>query len=543
MRNNIRKTRGILLFMGIAAVLVAIFSLFSPQTTSLARAHAWSMSDAVLAVSPTPTSVPTFSDIITNTEKSFIDPILALLNFAAAILIAILVVLLMRRFLQFARTTNLVVDPFTNATGEDTFGKTLGGLHQLARKFLVDEMNALQARMRLYKNIGPNGYNVPIPPVPEGTSDTQLSDLLKSLKDITTKEVSTAVQLLSLVFVPRGTKVTSTLHCLGDDSRAAFSLEVIDLQGQQEPVMYTIREPLSGKKLTVDQLGERYYKMLPAVMRWLAIELARGSMMTQAPRPSDTRERYEAQVYNLIGAFYSASGQSYGGYPFFYDLAIQDFTRAYECRKHWYQPYENLAITYSLKGQNDEENAKHHFAQSLSYYNRALQELSHSGNGISKDRQPKEKIERRIEIGRAIVQARTGDTTLISKAIESIEQMKQAWKINEEEDYNELYNLASFYALVHKQPHDTTVAGTSQQNAYFYLSYSLVRERLDDNKLNDIWQWALEDPDFASIRNKLEDLEEALSQELNKTPTLPTLKGPAFAQAISNTLQQAQIIS
>ena len=519
-----------------------------PQTALLTKAHVSSTFDATTTPSLTPTSTPTLSVAITNAEKSLFDPILAFLNFAAALLIAFLVFLLVWRFVSLVRITNLVVDSFIDATGDDSFNKMVRGLHQAAREALVDEINKLQKRIQKnMRSLGPSGYQLPTKsPVPEGTTDTQLSDLLKSLKDATSGEISTAVQLMSLVFVPRGTRVSSTLHCLDDKHpKAAFSLEVMDLRGQKEPIMYTIREALDpSQKATTLPLGERYYKMLPIVMRWLAIELARRSMEAQVPRASYKRKHYQAQVSNFIGAFYEASGQSYTEYPFFYQLAVQDFQQAIEYDDQWYQPYENLADTYSFLGQADQANSMDYFNQSLSYYRKTLDHLSYLGRDTSYNQQTKKNIKRRIEIGQATTQARTGNSKLVSEATQKIGQVMQDWKeIDSVKDTDLLYNLACCYAVIGKQSHDVSVVATAKQKAYLYLAYSLVREYLQDDKTGDLWKYAPQDPDFASIHDKLPRLLKALQQKLDEDSHLLHLKDSSIAKEIRNTLQEAQLIS
>lgn len=554
MRSSLHKTKHIFFVIAIVAFLTVSVGIAFPQAAPLPKALA-TFTLMTATPSPTSTSTPNWSDAITNAEKSIFDPILALLNFAAAFTLAILVFFLLQRFLSLVRKTNLVVDPFNDATGDDNFSKMTGGLYQVARECLVDEINELQKRIKENINIGPGGYQLPNKsPVPQGTTDTQMSDLLKSLKDATSGEVSTAVQLMSLVFVPQGTRVTSTLHCLDNGHpRAAFSFEVIDLGGRQEPVIYTIREPLipdtaqkapsSDTTQKAPTLGESYYKMLPVVMRWLAIELARRNMIAQAPRVPQKNKHYLTQVYNFIGAFYEASGQSYPDYPFFYDLAQHDFQQAIEFDKYWYQPYENLADIYSLMGQANQAKAKEYFSLSLSYYNRALSNLSNTRNGTNQDKQAKENIKRRIEIGQAITQARTDDSKLVSEAFQHIEQIRQNWKdIDSTKDDNLLYNLGSCYALILSQSQEATTIAKARKNAFIYLTYGLVREYQHHDKAGDLWNWVPQDTDFSSIHDKLSDLLTILQQKLDMDPALAQKTGSVFATAITETLKSAQLI-
>lgn len=231
-------------------ILISVFLVinldfvFVQAPAQMPAAIASTLPASTVTPTATATEPPTLSEIIAQTEKSVFDPIVALLNFAAALLITFLVFFLVRRIWRLSHTSNLLIDPFKNSTGNDELDKVLPGLTQLTRERLVQVLEQVGMRIEYYKNLRPDPNHSPAKfPVPEGVSDERLTNLLKSLQDVATGEVKTAVQLLNLIFLPRGTKVTTNLQSRGDmPATVGISLEVTDLQGQQEPTLYTIWE-------------------------------------------------------------------------------------------------------------------------------------------------------------------------------------------------------------------------------------------------------------------------------------------------------------
>jgi tetratricopeptide (TPR) repeat protein len=158
------------------------------------------------------------------------------------VLISALILFLLWRIWHLSSLSHLVIDTFTNATGNDDLNKVLPGLNQQTREYLVKELEDVRTRINMHKD---QDLDPLFPfPTPENTSDQQLTDLLKSLTDIPSGGWKTAVQLLHLVFTPRGTKVLTTLQSLGDTpTTLGISLQIMDLEGKQKPTLYTLWEP------------------------------------------------------------------------------------------------------------------------------------------------------------------------------------------------------------------------------------------------------------------------------------------------------------
>src|SRR2546423_686747 len=148
--------------------------------------------------SPTATPAPTLKDTISNTEKTVFDPIVTALSFLAAVLISVLVLVLLRNIWYFSGKSNLVIDTFINATGNDDLTKVLPGLNQLTRTYLEDRLKMVLTYINRYNDQGLERLN-DFPP-PEPTSNQQLDSLMKSLTDTTPGEMKTGAQLLNLVF-------------------------------------------------------------------------------------------------------------------------------------------------------------------------------------------------------------------------------------------------------------------------------------------------------------------------------------------------------
>lgn len=244
-------------FLGIIiiAFLVAVVGLFAYELYSFvtpAQAPSSPVTEpatptVVASPSPEVSPTPTIGQAITQVEKNIFDPITALLNFAAVSLIAILVIFLFQRIWHLTGISNLVLDAFNNATGKDDVSKLLPGLNGLTRERLARVLEEVRTRInsnRQSEKKDQEEFRLNKFPVPQQASDEQLSKLLTSLKDVSAGNVSTTVQLMSLIFTPRGTKVTVTLQSKAETpATLGISLEVMDLEGRQETKLRTIWEP------------------------------------------------------------------------------------------------------------------------------------------------------------------------------------------------------------------------------------------------------------------------------------------------------------
>jgi hypothetical protein len=222
------KTRA---FLTIAFLLFLILPLLLFWFASPAFVATPPLSHAPAVASPTVTPTPTpqtLGEKITQSEKNVFDPIVALLNYGAAVLITVLVLFLLWRIWHLSSLSNLVIDPFNNATGDEALGKALPGFNQLTREKLKPVLTKVHRHFNTFK--APDLDPLKPFPVPKDASDTQLTNLVKSLTEVASGAEKTVVQLLNLVFLPRGTRGIITLQSLGDTPpKLGISLQVVDL--------------------------------------------------------------------------------------------------------------------------------------------------------------------------------------------------------------------------------------------------------------------------------------------------------------------------
>ncbi len=316
----------------------------APALTAKAIASAISTSREL--PSPTATQPPTISEQITQAEKSVVDPSLAFLNFVAALLITLLVILIIRRIWYLSHTSNLIIETFKNSTSFEGLDKRLTGLSLLTRENLVQELESKRKVIEEYKNLRPNP-NRPPPKFepPKGASDEQLSNLLKSLQDVTTGEVKTATQLMNLVFLQRGTRVATNLQSLGDiPEKLGISFEVTDLRGQQEPTLYTIWEP-SNVKATSSSSPSGTHTIVSSLQ---------SNAVPVASAPNFKRQ--QAQPYYNLGVLLNRLGLFEDAIKYFEvalmrDTSYDEATRAWaECKSHL-QVQQSGASVYSVAKQ------------------------------------------------------------------------------------------------------------------------------------------------------------------------------------------------
>jgi tetratricopeptide (TPR) repeat protein len=234
-------------WLGLTHIPISTVNLFAAPSPT-AAASPIPTSTVLTSPTPTATSEPSASEkivaTISNFEKDVVGPILAVVNLIAVFVITGLGIFLFWRIILLTQKSILIIETITNSTGHDDLNKKLTGLTQLAREELVKTLEVMSYRIKHYGYLGPEEYK---PPekflIPVGASSDKLSTLLKSLQEATTGELKTAIQVINLMFPPRGTKVTITLQSKGDMHEIlGVSLEVTDLRSQQEPVLYTVWE-------------------------------------------------------------------------------------------------------------------------------------------------------------------------------------------------------------------------------------------------------------------------------------------------------------
>lgn len=188
----------------------------------------------------------------------------------------------------------LIIDNFKNATGEEKLDGVLPGLRQLARENLIEEIKSVQDKVKnetIVLEIQ-TYHLIHKPPLPE-TVDKQtqnsavdeqtkkllapkLTNLIDSLQKFTPDQIDLILQLLKVIFPPRGTIVTSILQSRGDfHHELGITFEIIDLKGDVPSEIFTRWEfaenQLSEQK---SNLKDRYHELLKSATKSLARKLS-----------------------------------------------------------------------------------------------------------------------------------------------------------------------------------------------------------------------------------------------------------------------------
>ena len=452
------------------------------------------------------TSKASFEQVLENldkVDKSFNRTVF----FLAKVIIILLSLAVIQRIiiLVASRSSQLIIDNLTNASGAEGMEFVLPGLSQLGRERLVREMKGVHQRLKEHINVnGLRTYRHPDKlPLPQTTPDERLSNLVASLNEFTPDEINPLVSLLKIIFPPYGTKVTSILQSQGEDyNRLGITFEVTDIQGHGASKLYTIWEEnktesvtdtviktvakTASKKVseTVDEekfelpvietypeLKDRFRLLLKPATRWLAVELSKREMLANVPwyYLGNWCKRYQSQIHNFFGVINYASAPTHGS--FFYQLAIEDLQAAVEFDPNWYQPYENLGDTYSTHGREFQESRRINLQrQAILQYEKALVRCED------------ETVRRRIKVGKAMAQLLTKDETLVKEAQKEIQLLEKQWNGESDLSSRFLYNLASWYAIFTAQNNGDE---QTKQKARQYLVYALLRDS-DRN----LWDWA-----------------------------------------------------
>ncbi len=456
------------------------------------------------------TSVIKLIDDLEVVEKNFTRIFMILVNIVVILLSLLIVyrVILM----IFQRSSQLIVDNFINASDAEEMTNVLPGISQLAREKLVGEMKGLHQRMKEHIiHQGPQSYHPPDKlPLPQTTPDQRLGEMVTSLSEFAPEQMHPAVNILKVIFPPFGTKVTSILQSQGKEyHRLGITFEITNIAGRLSSKLYTVWE--SEDSVSKEALKDRYRKLLGSAIRWLALELSRREMVAAVPwyHLGRKRDRYQAKIYNFFGALNLASAPTQG--KMFYYLAIEDLQQAIVLYPEWFQPYENLADTYSTFG--GETLGK----ECLNYQRQALLQYDLALNTCED-----ESVKRRIRIGKAMAGLMIGDVNLILEAKQEIEKLKNGWDETSELNTRFLYNLAAWYAIAHRTNAEVK---TALSLARRYLVYALVR-----NSEQTIWEWAGKDPDLQGICEDYAELKFIILKKLNEVPELPSLTGKNFTQ-------------
>ncbi|PMB17282.1 hypothetical protein, partial [Fischerella thermalis] len=457
---------------------------------------------ATPTVAPTTTVTPksSQSNKVRTSERKLSDTLAAVdkelttvVFFLAKIVVFLLSLLVIQRILVLIiyRSSQLIIDNFSNATGADEIESVLPGLSQLTREKLIREMKGVHQRVKQHiEKLGPETYRPPDKlPLPRSTPDQRLADLVASLNEFTPDQIDPVVQLLKVIFPPFGTKVTCILQSQGDDhERIGMTFEITDIEGRVASVLYTVWESPDRKIVNSSEeqskiaLKDRFRQLQRTATRWLAVELCRQEMVKAVPffYFGKSRKHYQARIHNFFGVLNQTSAQTHG--RFFYQLAIDDLQTSINLNPDWYQPYDNLAETYSLLARTEQGDRRIGNLQSaIAHYDEALKRVTEPN------------VQLRIKVSKAITQLLTGKEDLILAAKQEIQNLETAknWDATTVLNYRLLYYLACWYALAYRLDN----ADETQKRAYLYLTYSLARD-----KSRDFWEWVGKDPDLESIR-------------------------------------------
>ena len=497
------------------------------------------------------TSIEQVLENLDKIDKSFNRTVF----FLAKVIIILLSLAVIQRIiiLVASRSSQLIVDNFTNASGAEGMEFVLPGLSQLGRERLVREMKGVHQRLKEHINVnGLRTYRHPDKlPLPQTTPDERLSNLVASLNEFTPDQIDPLVSLLKIIFPTYGTKVTSILQSQGEDyNRLGITFEVTDIQGHGASKLYTIWEEEKTESVTdtviktvaksasktasrtvtdeefelpiietYPELKDRFRLLLKPATRWLAVELSKREMLANVPwyYLGNWCERYQSQIHNFFGVINYASAPTHGS--FFFQLAIEDLQAAVEFDPNWYQPYENLGDTYSTQGREFQENKRINLQrQAILQYEKALVRCED------------ETVRRRIKVGKAMAQLLTKDRTLVEEAQTEIQLLEKQWNAESDLSSRFLYNLASWYAIFTAQNNGDE---QTKQKARQYLIYALLRDG-DRN----LWDWASRDPDFQGVRERFTDLQYVLMKKLDKVHQLPEMTGERFVKHVGEILKE-----
>src|SRR5947209_16072725 len=152
----INRRLSILLCIFILAFIVVIITwALAPQGVSTAKAHAFFPSVLVLAATPSPTAT-SFADQI---NQNIINPIQALANLIVTLLIIALAGIIIYRIIKLISSSNrdnLVIETFTNSTGNADLDKVLPGLTQRTREILAQEIEGVLTHAKSHQELAPN---------------------------------------------------------------------------------------------------------------------------------------------------------------------------------------------------------------------------------------------------------------------------------------------------------------------------------------------------------------------------------------------------
>ncbi len=261
---NRRTSLFITIIIAIVAIYLLVFAtgyLSAPTSTSVPI----QTSTPEVEPPPTPvngsaaTPIPSVPERIASAtsglENSVTTPIWAIAQMFAAILIIFFGAYGLAWLIDLIRRpSKLIMSVFENASGDTTLDSSLKGLSRLAREKLLWELKTIAPVKKKYgARVGPQEYQVSSesPQINEAVSQV-LADVSKSLSEFAPDQVKPFMSIISAMFPPHGTQITTTLHRMNDSPGGiGITFEIADLQEKIAPQMQTIWESRPSKALAI----------------------------------------------------------------------------------------------------------------------------------------------------------------------------------------------------------------------------------------------------------------------------------------------------
>ncbi len=246
------------LLLGLLGV-IAVGQVLTPAPPSTPEAASVIVIVATPVVAPTPTAKPTPTATpgpLTSFAINAADQADSVNTFGFALLKLLATALglyVIYKFIRllFFRSPELVVENFSNASGDATLDTTLPGFSLLLREKLVKEIKRVREYMHETPRLGMKlpfspDFSLDKEPLLSGTPDQRLDDLVSSLSEFAPKEVKPALPLIKFAFPGRITRVASMLQYRGGaPGELGITFEVTDTAIRQAPRVYTFWEPLA----------------------------------------------------------------------------------------------------------------------------------------------------------------------------------------------------------------------------------------------------------------------------------------------------------
>ncbi len=242
----------------VLVALLAVLLLAGAATIALAQAPTAAPAMAsgtpgAVGIAATPPATPTGLGKLANRAGSVDDAVTKIVTailkaLGGALLIVLLAAVLGRFIILLRRPPQLVIEKISNATGDNDVDKAADGISQLSRERLLSALDYASGWVRQYLRdlLGREHPNLEQYPPPSGVTDASIATLVTAIKESVPAQIKPAVQLLSVVFQEKGTRVSATLQrriAVPDTpGQLGISFVVADIRGKRAPTLQTIWE-------------------------------------------------------------------------------------------------------------------------------------------------------------------------------------------------------------------------------------------------------------------------------------------------------------